>query len=102
MESGLAVTFLGGHRIPAVSVGLSARRRSHGCISHRRTRISGFKTKKELKLAIGKPARFIETSFFGPEFKGAGSYTVVGPDPLKRTWFATVTVDGDGNILKIS
>ena len=34
--------------------------------------ISGFKTKKELKAALGEVARFIETSFFGAEFKGAG------------------------------
>ena len=32
--------------------------------------ISGFKTKKELKSAVGTRPNFIETSFFGPEYKG--------------------------------
>ena len=63
--------------------------------------ISGFKTKKELKAAIGKRPRFIETSMFGAEFKGDGSYTVVGPDPYKRVWYATITVK-DGLIAKVS
>jgi len=64
--------------------------------------ISGFKTKKELKAALGTTARFIETSYFGPEFKGAGAYTVVGPDPYKRVWYATVTVNDAGIIRKVT
>lgn len=28
-----------------------------------------YKTKKDLKAAIGQPLRFIETSAFGPEYK---------------------------------
>ena len=54
--------------------------------------ISGFKTKKELKQAIGTMPNFIETSFFGPEYKGDGSYAVVGPDPMTRKWFAELTI----------
>jgi hypothetical protein len=55
--------------------------------------IRGFETKKQLKDAIGKPPRFIETSLFGAEYKGDGTYTVVGPDPYRsRKWYATITV----------
>lgn len=63
--------------------------------------IGGFKTKKELKAAIGSTPDFIETSLFGREFKGDGSYTVVGPDPYVRKWYATVTVI-DGLISKVT
>lgn len=63
--------------------------------------IEGFRTKKELKAAVGQVPNFIETSMFGPEFKGDGRYTVVGPDPYsKRDWYATVTVR-DGRIAKV-
>lgn len=63
--------------------------------------ISGFKTKKELKAAVGQTPEFIETSLFGNEYKGDGRYTVVGPDPYnKRSWYATVTVR-DGKIGKV-
>ncbi len=63
--------------------------------------ISGFQTKKELKGAIGERPNFIETSMFGAEYKGDGEYCVVGPDPYKRNWFATITVV-DGRIAKVS
>ena len=56
--------------------------------------IDGFKTKKELKAAIGERPNFIETSMFGPEYKGDGVYNVGGPSPYKRVWYATVTVRG--------
>ena len=63
--------------------------------------IAGFKTKKELKAAVGETPSFIETSFFGAEFKGDGSYSVVGPDPYTaRNWYATVVVK-DGKIAKV-
>ena len=54
--------------------------------------IAGFKTKKELKGAVGTKPNFIETSFFGPEYKGDGMYAVVGPDPTVRNWFAELTI----------
>ena len=54
--------------------------------------ISGFATKKELKGAIGERPAFIETSILGREYEGDGSYTVVGPDPYVRKWYATITV----------
>jgi hypothetical protein len=61
-----------------------------------------FASKKELKLAKGEPVNFEETSFFGAEYKGAGTYSVVGPAPTKRVWFASVTVDEDGFITKVT
>ena len=60
-----------------------------------------FATKKELKGAIGEKPDFEETSMFGPEFHGDGKYTVVGPHPLDRKWFATVTIT-DGLISKVA
>ena len=54
--------------------------------------INGFKYKKNLLSAIGTKPRFIETSFFGPEYNGDGEYAVVGPDVRTRKWFALVTI----------
>ena len=45
---------------------------------------------------------FQETSMFGPEYRGAGEYAVVGPGPYERKWYARVTVDADGRIVKVS
>ena len=62
-----------------------------------------YPTKKSLREHIGKEFRFIETSMFGEEYHGEGSYTVVGPDPYnKRTWYATVTVDKNNVIVKVT
>ena len=63
--------------------------------------IVGFKTKKELKAAIGKEPDFVETSMFGNEYHGDGKYTIVGPSPQVRKWYATVTVK-DGLISKVA
>ena len=60
-----------------------------------------FITKKELKGAVGERPDFEETSMFGPEFHGDGEYTVVGPNPLLRRWYATVTVE-DGLIARVT
>ena len=63
--------------------------------------VFGYKTKKELKAAIGKHFQYIETSFFGPEYHGDGKYTIVGPDAYNdRRFYATVTVK-DGLIGKV-
>lgn len=62
---------------------------------------ANYKTKKELKAAIGQPLRYEETSFFGPEYKADGTFAVVGPSPTKRVWFAQVTMAG-GKIAKVS
>ena len=61
-----------------------------------------FGTKKALKAHIGARVQFIETSMFGNEFKGEGSYTVVGPTPHKRVWYATVKVGADGELRKVA
>ena len=60
------------------------------------------RTKKELKTKVGRDAAstFQETGF-GPEYKGAGSYPVVGPSPYERKWYALVVVDDDGKIVKV-
>ena len=60
-----------------------------------------YKTKKAAKEAIGKEPRFQETSMFGAEYKGDGRYTVVGPSPYERKWYATITVV-NGVISKVS
>ncbi len=63
--------------------------------------IGGAKTKKELKEKVGQVPEFVETSAFGPEYKGDGQYAVVGPDPYQnRKWYATVHVKG-GLISKV-
>jgi len=63
--------------------------------------ISGFKTKKELKQAVGTKPDFIETSYFAPEYKGDGVYPVVGPNPYTaRNWFAQITIT-NGLISKV-
>jgi len=63
--------------------------------------ISGAKTKKELKTLVGTSPAFIETSMFGAEYNGDGSYAVVGPTPYVRKWYATVKIV-DGKIAKVS
>jgi hypothetical protein len=62
---------------------------------------ASYKTKKELKLAVGQELRYIETSFFGTEFKSNGTFCVVGPSPTQRKWFASVTME-NGLIKKVS
>ena len=61
---------------------------------------AGCKTKTALKAQIGQAPNFIETSIFGPEFKGDGTYYVVGPSPWDRRWYAEVLVSG-GVIAKV-
>jgi hypothetical protein len=62
---------------------------------------ANYKTKKNLKENIGQPLRYIETSFFGPEYKSDGAFCVVGPSPYERKWFASVTMK-NGLIEKVS
>lgn len=54
-----------------------------------------YKTKKELKAAVGEPLRYVETSMFDNEYHGDGTYTGVGPAPHIRKWYANVTVEHD-------
>lgn len=60
-----------------------------------------YKTKKELKAAIGQSLRYGETSFFGAEYKANGTFAVVGPSEYERKWYAQVTMV-DGKIAKVS
>ncbi len=61
---------------------------------------ASYPTKKACKESIGKAPRFVETSMFGPEYKGDGEYTVVGPSPYDRKWYGNITVR-DGVIVKV-
>lgn len=46
-------------------------------------------------------ARMQETSMYGPEYHGDGSYTVVGPDAYtSRKWYGTLTVQ-NGRVVKV-
>ena len=60
-----------------------------------------YNTKKQLKQAVGQELRYEETSIFGAEFQPNGSFCVVGPSPLQRKWFATVTMK-EGKIAKVN
>ena len=61
----------------------------------------GYKTKKELKAAIGQRLRFVETSAFGSEYKDNGVVTMVGPNAYTaRNWYAQITMK-DGKIAKV-
>jgi len=61
---------------------------------------ASYKTKKDLKAAVGQSLRYVETSMFGPEYKPDGTFCVVGPSPYERKWYATVTMK-DGKILSV-
>ena len=52
-----------------------------------------YKTKKELKAAVGQSLRYEETSMFGEEYRPNGRFCVVGPSPRERKWFAEVTME---------
>lgn len=63
---------------------------------------ASYKTKKELKAAVGQPLRYVETSLFGLEYKPDGKLYVVGPDPYRsRKWYAGVEMK-DGIIQKVT
>ena len=63
-----------------------------------------FKSKADARRALPFPAesKIIETSFFGPEYKGDGTYTVcVSLDPYTvRNSFGTITVK-DGLVVAV-
>ena len=67
--------------------------------------VTGYKSKKELKAAIGENLQYEETSMFGPEFKADGSF-VVAHRPLVtglpgREFIAKVTM-ANGLIANVS
>jgi len=61
--------------------------------------VTGYKSKKELKEAVGKKLVYQETSFFGPEYKSNGSFVVAHRPAITglpgREFFATVTMEND-------
>lgn len=63
--------------------------------------VACYKTKKDLKNAIGQTLRYEETSLFGVEYKQDGTFCVVGPGAYQRKWYAQVTMV-EGKISKVS
>ena len=59
--------------------------------------VSGYPTKKSLKSTVGLHPMtvLVETSAFGPEYRGDGEYTVVGPSAYDRRWYAVVSVKNE-------
>jgi len=51
-----------------------------------------YETKKQLKENVGSKLEYIETSFFGEEYKSTG--TITGCNK-KRSWFANVVMQDD-------
>ena len=56
-----------------------------------------YETKKELKENVCNELNYIETSFFGEEYKSTG--TITGCNK-KRSWFANVIMQDD-KIIKV-
>lgn len=54
--------------------------------------VKGYRTKQDLKLAVGESLRYVETSIFCNEYTPNGEFPVVGPTPYSRKWFANVTM----------
>jgi len=60
-----------------------------------------YKTKKELKAAVGQRLKATETSMFGPEKVEDGKVLVVGPCAhTRRRWYAEVHMQ-DGKIKSV-
>ena len=63
---------------------------------------ASYKTKKDLKAAIGQGLRYVETSLFGEEYRDTGKFCVVGPCAYtNRKWYAEVTM-AEGKIVKVT
>lgn len=57
-----------------------------------------YATKKDLKVSIGQPLKYHETSVFGPEYKATGTFCVARRPHLQgggREFFAQVTMRDD-------
>lgn len=55
-----------------------------------------YASKKDLKASIGQPLRYIETSFFGPEYRANGILTGANRPHITgkgREFFAQVTME---------
>jgi len=58
--------------------------------------IADYASKKEAKLNIGNPLRYIETSMFGAEYKPDGVLTVANRPHITRRgreWFGNITME---------
>jgi len=67
------------------------------------TMIANYGSKKECKAHIGNELDYIETSFFGPQYKRDGILTVANRPHITgkgREWFGLVTMK-DGLIVKV-
>lgn len=62
--------------------------------------VACYETKKQLKINIGQPLRFLETSLHGPEYRENGRLYVVGPGAYERKWYAEVWMT-DSRITKV-
>lgn len=62
--------------------------------------VARYAHKKLLKLAIGQPLRYRETSVFGEEYEPNGLLFVVGPSATQRNWYASVEMK-DGKIARV-
>lgn len=66
--------------------------------------LTGYKTKKELKHAIGQRLKYRETGFFGNEYKTNGKFAVAHRPAVTgspgREFFAEVTMEND-RIVKV-
>lgn len=68
------------------------------------TMVVVYPSKKFLKEAVGKPLHYIETSFFGPEYKRDGTFVVANRPHITgmgREFFAEVTME-NGLIKKVT
>lgn len=61
----------------------------------------GYKSKKDLKLAVGKRFNYCENSIHGNQYKPNSMLTVVGPSAYDRKWYAQVWTDNEGIITKV-
>ena len=67
------------------------------------TMLALYPSKKELKVNIGKPLKYRETSAFGDEYKANGQFAVCNRPSITRIgreWFAHITMK-DGLIFKV-
>ena len=68
------------------------------------TMLALYKSKKELKENIGSELQYMETSFFGEEYKSDGKFVVANRPHITgmgREFFAEVTMQND-KILKVT
>lgn len=62
---------------------------------------ANYKTKKDLKNAIGREFQYTETSLHGAQWKPDTMLTVVGPSAYERKWYAQVWCDASGKVVRV-